>query len=682
MKLEDGLALTKMKVKNTFIDCDNAWDDGALCHDDPSDPFLVAVPKRQSSDPTPGMSSRPPDSEKSNFTTRKPTIPTFLDERIFEDASSDKDDFETNSDVVDSRTITLTQSELHFEPEPLDEYGGYAPERHFGSNPQEVMQLPDSGVAGSAHSIDTMGEVAAVLALCVQAMSPSPQQALSSEQIKSLCALSRDIVACPDELARAAMVQAITSRKPEVDEKAEKVAGPLVNTRQHRVPFEEQPTSKDTGASSGPIRQPFSRIPAASSNGKTPSPPPDTDVTTMMLRNLPQTLTKQMLVKELDNAGFSRAYDFLYLPIALCTNTNRGYAFINFTNPEWALTFQLGFHGQKVTWHNDSETVLSVVPAAMQGFEANYAHYSNANVNRGDPRARPIFLREPKLGNQPKQVGNLNDAAPQQKDQQQKQGPGMASAKQPKKIEQPQSLSAASCNSFAMDSMDSAVPPPGASLSTMMMRNLPPTLTRQMLQEELDNAGFRRTYDFLYLPIDLRTDTNRGYAFINFISPECALSFQLAFEGQTVAWQGHRKSVLSVVPAALQGFEANYTHYSNAFVNRGDPKARPLFLREPKLGICDPRGTHKNNSLIDTAARQMVQQQDLYQDVVMKQQLKTMQLQAAQVGIATPQRSPAPRVATECSVTSSQRQQRAYCGHCGERVRVNYKFCEFCGATA
>ncbi|CAK9044057.1 unnamed protein product [Durusdinium trenchii] len=51
------------------------------------------------------------------------------------------------------------------------------------------------------------------------------------------------------------------------------------------------------------------------------------------------------------------------------------------------------YEGKKMGKFN-SEKVVSVVPAALQGFEANYAHYSAARVMRGPPQTRPLFLRE------------------------------------------------------------------------------------------------------------------------------------------------------------------------------------------------------------------------------------------------------------------------------------------------
>eukprot|EP00930_Biecheleria_cincta_P030665 TRINITY_DN21242_c0_g1_i1.p1 TRINITY_DN21242_c0_g1~~TRINITY_DN21242_c0_g1_i1.p1 ORF type:complete len:458 (+),score=78.44 TRINITY_DN21242_c0_g1_i1:206-1579(+) len=118
--------------------------------------------------------------------------------------------------------------------------------------------------------------------------------------------------------------------------------------------------------------------------------------TTIMLRNLPNKYNQQMLLEELNTSGFLGTFDFLYLPIDPETHANRGYCFINFTDPSVAWMLKLQYEGRKMGRFN-SDKVVSVVPAALQGFEANYAHYSTSRVNRGDPAARPLFLREPSL---------------------------------------------------------------------------------------------------------------------------------------------------------------------------------------------------------------------------------------------------------------------------------------------
>lgn len=126
-----------------------------------------------------------------------------------------------------------------------------------------------------------------------------------------------------------------------------------------------------------------------------PAPPDDWGAyTTVMMRNLPNKYTQQMLLEKLHELGFAGTFDFLYLPIDRETSANKGYCFINFTEPYYAWMLKTSCEGQKMGRFNSSKEV-SVVPASLQGFEANYAHYSNTNVNRGDPTARPLFLREP-----------------------------------------------------------------------------------------------------------------------------------------------------------------------------------------------------------------------------------------------------------------------------------------------
>jgi hypothetical protein len=127
-----------------------------------------------------------------------------------------------------------------------------------------------------------------------------------------------------------------------------------------------------------------------------------------------------------------------------------------------------------------------------------------------------------------------------------------------------------------------AIPPPEwANTTTVMMRNLPNKYTQRMLLTEINHTGFLGTFDFLYLPIDPETNANRGYSFLNFIDPGFAWMFKVTYEGRRMNRFNSNK-VVSVMPATLQGFEANYAHYAAARVNRGDPAARPLFLREPK----------------------------------------------------------------------------------------------------
>merc|ERR1712166_1375530 len=64
----------------------------------------------------------------------------------------------------------------------------------------------------------------------------------------------------------------------------------------------------------------------------------------------------------------------------------------------------------------------------------------------------------------------------------------------------------------------------------VMLRNLPRALTRQMLLDVLDQQGFQGSYDFVYLPRDMRKLRCFGYAFINWVSVDHAIAVVQHFD--------------------------------------------------------------------------------------------------------------------------------------------------------
>ena len=67
--------------------------------------------------------------------------------------------------------------------------------------------------------------------------------------------------------------------------------------------------------------------------------------------------------------------------------------------------------------------------------------------------------------------------------------------------------------------------------TTVMIRNIPNKYTIKELSEEIDYY-FANTYDFLYLPCDIKNNCNVGYGFINFIDNRHLSDFHYEFQGR------------------------------------------------------------------------------------------------------------------------------------------------------
>ncbi len=69
------------------------------------------------------------------------------------------------------------------------------------------------------------------------------------------------------------------------------------------------------------------------------------ELTTLMLRNLPNDYTRAMLLELLDSSDLAGEYDFAYLPIDFNRKTNLGYAFVNYVSQAAAELAMLRLHG-------------------------------------------------------------------------------------------------------------------------------------------------------------------------------------------------------------------------------------------------------------------------------------------------------------------------------------------------
>lgn len=104
----------------------------------------------------------------------------------------------------------------------------------------------------------------------------------------------------------------------------------------------------------------------------------------------------------------------------------------------------------------------------------------------------------------------------------------------------------------------------GGKCTTVMLRNLPNNYNRDTLLSMLDDQGFSGMYDFVYLPIDFKTQACMGYAFVNLVSPEIVEKFWAAFDGFS-NWVLPSKKVCGVTwSGPHQGREAHIERYRNS----------------------------------------------------------------------------------------------------------------------
>lgn len=104
--------------------------------------------------------------------------------------------------------------------------------------------------------------------------------------------------------------------------------------------------------------------------------------------------------------------------------------------------------------------------------------------------------------------------------------------------------------------------------TTMMLRNIPMQYTQSALREELDHSGFADSYDFFYLPMDIKNHTSVGYAFVNFLNSSDATRFFEAFSGYKFNLFRSKK-IGEVSTAFIQGLENNLKHFQNKAVSNG-----------------------------------------------------------------------------------------------------------------
>jgi hypothetical protein len=88
--------------------------------------------------------------------------------------------------------------------------------------------------------------------------------------------------------------------------------------------------------------------------------------------------------------------------------------------------------------------------------------------------------------------------------------------------------------------------------TTFMLRNIPNRVKVEDIQDRISSLGFGDTFDFLYMPLDLQSKQNKGYAFINLVNESVAADFAERFNGTRFEGRLSTKEVL-VCKATAQG---------------------------------------------------------------------------------------------------------------------------------
>jgi len=100
--------------------------------------------------------------------------------------------------------------------------------------------------------------------------------------------------------------------------------------------------------------------------------------------------------------------------------------------------------------------------------------------------------------------------------------------------------------------------------TTVFVCNIPCFYSRARILSLLDAKGFRGLYDFVYLPVDFRTNNALGYAFVNMVEHSHAQRAWDALDGFSAWVPPCRKRCRVRWSEPLQGFHEHVERYRNS----------------------------------------------------------------------------------------------------------------------
>lgn len=100
--------------------------------------------------------------------------------------------------------------------------------------------------------------------------------------------------------------------------------------------------------------------------------------------------------------------------------------------------------------------------------------------------------------------------------------------------------------------------------TTVMLRNVPYNCSRDSVVKMMDEVGLHGLYNFIYLPIDFRSKSGFGYAFINMVSNAAAQKLFTQFNG-FAEWPMRSQKVAEVTwSEPSQGLNIHVERYRNS----------------------------------------------------------------------------------------------------------------------
>jgi hypothetical protein len=114
--------------------------------------------------------------------------------------------------------------------------------------------------------------------------------------------------------------------------------------------------------------------------------------TSLMVRNIPNKYTQQMLLSEFtENGPGPGIIDFFYLPIDFKNRCNRGYAFINFVDYRDIISFHRRYYSKHWRTFN-SDKICDITYARIQGKSAMLKRFENSALMEKDEEYKPLVF--------------------------------------------------------------------------------------------------------------------------------------------------------------------------------------------------------------------------------------------------------------------------------------------------